>query len=306
MSQHSHENHHHHHHEHEIEDFNKAFIIGIVLNILFVSIEVIAGFYYNSLALISDAGHNLGDVASLLLAFFTFKISKLKPSENFTYGLSKSTVMASLINSLFLLVVVGGILIESLHRISINNVIDGKVVSIVAFIGIFINAFTAFLFHKNKEKDLNLKAAYLHLLSDALVSLGVVVSGIIIYFTKLYWMDSLISILIALIILLSTWSLLKESLKLSLDGVPKNINLAEIKEEILSLDNIKNIHHIHIWAISTSQIALTAHIIVNNEISTIDLSKLRKEIKHLLEHAGVKHSTLELEYDISDCIDTNC
>lgn len=212
--------HHHHHHEVEVTSLNKAFIIGIALNAGFVIAEFTAGFWYNSLGLMSDAGHNLGDVASLVLAMLAFRLAKVHPSTKYTYGYKKSTVLVSLLNAVILLVAVGLILAESVEKLFHPRPVDGDAVAWVAGVGVVINAVTAWLFMKDKEKDLNVKGAYLHMAADTLVSVGVVVSGIIIMHTGWYIIDPLIGIAIAVIIVVSTWGLLRDSLRLSLDGVP--------------------------------------------------------------------------------------
>jgi cobalt-zinc-cadmium efflux system protein len=200
---------HNHNHERNIEKLNKAFIFGISLNLLYTAIEFGAGFHYNSLVLLSDAGHNLSDVAGLFLSLLAFKLSGLSATKRFTFGFKKGTILASLINSVLLLIVVGGIVKEAIERLSSPPPAQGLSISAVAFIGIFINAFTAYLFFKEKEKDINVKGAFLHLAIDALVSSGAVVTGIIIYYTGWNIIDPLISIVIAVVIVLSTWSLLK-------------------------------------------------------------------------------------------------
>lgn len=293
---------HHHHthsHTHEIDHVNKAFIWSIILNSGFLLIEFIIGILNNSLALLSDAGHNLGDVFSLLLALFAFKLMKVKPSSRYTYGYRKSTVLVSLINACILLITVGIILIESIRKISNPSPINGNTIAIVAAIGVFINGFTAWLFVKDKNKDLNVKGAYLHLAADALVSLGVVVSGVIIHYTGWYIIDPIIGILIAIVIFISTWQLLAHSIRLSLDGVPPGIHLGELKKELLEeAPFVKDIHHIHVWALSTTQVAFTAHVVLRDPAKW-ELEKC--QLKELLAHHGITHVTLELEE--SECKD---
>ena len=210
--------HKHEHHSHEMTSLNKAFIIGIVLNAGFVVVEFIAGFWYDSLGLISDAGHNLGDVASLVLAMLAFRLAKVHSNTRYTYGYKKSTILVSLLNAVILLIAVGFILGESIDKLFHPRPVDGDAVAWVAGAGVIINAVTAWLFMRDKEKDLNVKGAYLHMAADALVSIGVVVSGILIQYTGWYIIDPLIGIGIVGIIVYSTWGLLKGSLRLSLDG----------------------------------------------------------------------------------------
>lgn len=295
----SHEHHHDHaHHHHEITNLNKAFIIGIVLNAGFVVAEFTAGFWYNSLGLISDAGHNLGDVASLVLAMLAFRLAKVHPSANYTYGYKKSTVLVSLLNAVILLVAVGFILTESIEKLFHPRPVDGDAVAWVAGAGVVINAITAWLFMKDKERDLNVKGAYLHMAADALVSVGVVVSGIIIMHTGWYIIDPLIGIAIAIIIVVSTWGLLRDSLRLSLDGVPSGISYDQIGEIISHTPGVQSFHHMHIWALSTTENALTVHIVSQN---LEDMEALKCKLKDELREAGISHATLEFEHLECEC-----
>lgn len=219
------------------------------------------------MALLSDAGHNLSDVASLAISMFAFKIAKKKATNRYTYGFHNSTILASLTNAVILLIAVGSIGREAIQRFLTPEATQGSTISIVAAIGIVINSISAYLFFKGKEKDLNVKCAYLHLLTDALVSLGVVLAGILISLTNYYWIDPFISLLIMIVVISSTWNLLTESLRLSIDGVPKKVNIHEIKELISNYSEIKSIHHVHIWAISTSHNAMTAHLVLEEDLS---------------------------------------
>lgn len=284
--------HHHHHHEVEVTSLNKAFIIGIVLNAGFVIAEFTAGFWYNSLGLMSDAGHNLGDVASLVLAMLAFRLAKVHPNTKYTYGYKKSTVLVSLLNAVILLVAVGLILAESVEKLFHPRPVDGDAVAWVAGVGVVINAVTAWLFMKDKEKDLNVKGAYLHMAADTLVSVGVVVSGIIIMHTGWYIIDPLIGIAIAIIIVVSTWGLLRDSLRLSLDGVPSGIDYQRIGSVIAAVPGVKSYHHMHIWALSTTENALTVHI-VTDELQHME--DVKCALKHQLRDAGISHVTLEFE-----------
>ena len=286
---------HQHHHSHSVSNTSKAFWIGIILNSIFVLIEFIAGFYFNSLALLSDAGHNLSDVAALSLSLFAFKIAESKSNERFTYGYHKSTILASLANAVILLIAVGSIGWEAIQRFMHPVETNGSVVSIVAAIGIIINTASAFLFFRDKEKDINIKGAYLHLATDAIVSVGVVLAGIIISYTGLKWIDPLISLLIMAIVIYGTWHLLTESLRLSLDAVPENISTEKIKQAAIKFNGVKDVHHIHIWAISTTKNAMTAHLILERKFSEAEIAKLKSEIKHELEHLNIHHATLETE-----------
>lgn len=294
---------HSHAHNHSFTSLNKAFIIGIVLNLIFVLVEFGAGFYFDSLALLSDAGHNLSDVVSLVLALLAFRLAKVKANAKYTYGYKKSTVLVSLLNAVILLVAVGGILVESINKLQHPEPVPGGVIAWIAGVGVIINAFTAFLFMKDKEKDLNVKGAYLHMAADTLVSVGVLVAGIIIRQTGWYIIDPIIGLTVAIIILISTWGLLHDSIRLSLDGVPVNIDSKAIQETIAKLPDVKSIHHMHIWAISTTENALTAHIVIDN-INRME--ELKHEIKHKLEHLGIVHATLEFETKEAKCSDGEC
>jgi cation diffusion facilitator family transporter len=293
-----HEHSHLHGHNHTITSLNKAFIVGIVLNLVFVLVEFGAGFYFDSLALLSDAGHNLSDVVSLVLALLAFRLAKVKANSRYTYGYKKSTVLVSLLNAVILLVAVGGILVESINKLQHPEEVPGGAIAWVAGVGVVINAFTAFLFMKDKEKDLNVKGAYLHMAADTLVSVGVLVAGLIIRQTGWYIIDPIIGIIIAIVILISTWDLLHDSIRLSLDGVPVGIDSEKVKELISQIPGVKDIHHMHIWAISTTENALTAHIVIDN---LNNMESLKHEIKHTLEHCDIHHATLEFESRKEHC-----
>ena len=291
---------HSHQHSHAInaESLNKAFIIGIVLNLAFVVIEFAAGFWFDSLALLSDAGHNLSDVVSLVLALLAFRLAKVKANERYTYGYKKSTILVSLLNAVILLVAVGAIVIESIHKLNNPAVVPGGAIAWVAGVGVLINAFTAFLFMKDKEKDLNVKGAYLHMAADALVSVGVLVAGIVISRTGWYIIDPIIGLIVAVVILISTWNLLHDSLRLTLDGVPTSIDSQKVVKAIRALPGVDDVHHIHIWAISTTENALTAHIVLKQPESMQEVKHL---IRHRLEDFGIGHATLEFEVPGEHC-----
>ena len=304
-SRHHHDHHHAHAHHHDhipvaADRLNRAFMLGIILNIVYVAAEFIAGIFLDSMSLISDAGHNLSDVISLVLALLAFRLVRKKPSDKFTYGFKKSTVLVSLLNACLLLVAVGVILWESIRKIRLPQPVEGDMIAWVAGIGIVINAFTAWLFMKDRNSDLNVKGAFLHMAADALVSLGVVISGIVIGFTGWFIIDPLIGIVIAVVILLSTTRLLFDSIRLSLDGVPDvSVSPVNIRNAIMhDVPAVKDIHHIHIWAISTTENALTAHIVVS---SAQEEGAAKFDVKRCLANLGISHSTLEFEYPGVDC-----
>ena len=292
---------HNHQHTPVITNLNRAFIIGITINLLYVVIEFVAGLYLDSLALITDAGHNLTDVASLAMAMLAFRLAKVKSNEKFTYGYRKSTILVSLINSVVLFVAIGGILWESIGRLHNPVVVQGAPIAMVAGIGILINAISAVLFFKEKESDLNIKGAYLHLMADAAVSLGVVVSGLLILFFQLYWLDLVVSFAIVAVIFHSTWNLFKDSLTLTLDGVPRGIKFDEVVAEIKQVEGVIDVHHLHVWAISSSQNAMTAHIIVACDTNMETQNRIKNKIKQELEHVNIQHATLEFETENDNC-----
>jgi cobalt-zinc-cadmium efflux system protein len=297
----------HHHHPVNLEQVNRAFVIGIILNFLFVIIEVVVGLNIRSLSLLSDAGHNLADVASLAMALIAIRLLRVKATERYTYGFKKTTILVALLNAAILLISLGAIGYEALHRLMTPEPpLPGTTISIVAAIGIAINGLTAMLFFRNKESDLNVKGAWLHLLSDAIVSAGLVVGGLIISYTRQYWIDPALSLLIAIIILYSTWQLLRDSLRLSLDGVPAGIRISKIRESISRMNDVKDFHHIHVWAISTTENALTAHLVVDKTCGMELIEKLKHRIKHELLHLNIQHATLEVELSDSPCDEPDC
>lgn len=276
------------------EQVNRAFIWGIALNLAFVATEFIAGFLTHSLALMADAGHNLSDVASLALSLLGFRLAKITSNPGYTYGYRKSTILISLFNAMLLLVVVGIIGYEAVRRFSEPYEVQGRPIAIVAGIGILINAFTAWLFFRDKEKDLNIKGAYLHLAADAGVSLATVVAGVVIIYTKWYWLDPLLSLIVMVVIIIGTWGLLRDSLRLSMDGVPRDIDIQELRKMALAINGVKDIYHIHVWALSTTENALTAQVKVDPQLTALAIEDLKKELRHELEHLGIRHATLEI------------
>ena len=300
--------HHHHHTPPVLSKVNAAFILGIVLNFVFVVVEAVAGFLINSLSLLSDAAHNLADVGTLALSLLAFRLLKVKPNDQYTYGYRKTSILVALFNSVVLLVSIGGIAFEAVHK-SLRpeqEPLPGMTSAMVAGIGIVINAASAILFFREKEKDINVKSAYLHLLSDALVSAGIVVGGIIMYYTHWNWIDNALSIAIAIVILFSTWKLLKESLRLSLDGVPENIDLEKIKTAVIKADGVAGIHHIHVWAISSTENAMTAHLVLKKNIGQEREQEIKHNIRHELEHNNIRHVTLETEREGEACDVNSC
>jgi cobalt-zinc-cadmium efflux system protein len=297
--------HNHNHLNPSVEKINRAFIIGIGLNALFTGIEFIMGALYNSLALISDATHNLSDVGSLILSLIGIKLAQKSASKSYTYGFKKVSILASLINAILLVVVLFGIIKEAIERFANPPEITGTSIILVASIGVIINSISAYLFYKDQKSDINIKGAFIHLLVDALVSVGVVISGIVIYYTGWNIIDPLISIGIAIVIIFSTWKLLFESIRLTLGGVPKDIDIDKITKLISEINGVKDVHHIHIWAISSSMNALTAHIKVDPGQGKT-WNRIKELIKTKLAESNIAHTTLELETDDINCKTNDC
>lgn len=297
---------HEHNHSVVLTNVNNAFIAGIVLNMLFVFVQIGVGIHIRSLSLISDAGHNFADVASLVLSLIAFKLHSIKATRKYTYGYRKTSIIVALINSIILLISIGIICYEAIIHLMHPVALPGKTIAWVALAGVFVNGISAFFFFRNKDSDLNIKSAFLHLAADALISLGIVVGGIIIYFTNWYRIDALLSLIIAIVILYSTWNLLTDSLKLSLDGVPQNINVDAIQAVALQINGILNIHHLHIWAISTSENALTAHILLNKDVTIEAEQQIKHELKHALLHQNIHHITIETEREGIPCAESEC
>jgi len=285
---------------------SRALIIGAVLNIIYVVAEAGLGFYYNSLALVADAGHNLSDVAGLLLSLLAFRLAQVRRTETFTYGYRKSTVLASLINAVLLLVAVGAIVWESVQRFRHPEPIPGGPIAWIAGLGIVVNSVSALLFFRDKEHDLNIKSAYLHLVADALVSLAVVVGGLVIGSTGWYWLDPTLGLVVAAVILVSTWQLLSDSVRLSLDGVPATINLTSVMNDLRTVAGVRDVHHVHVWAMSTTENALTAHLVLQPGLTASQVAALKHDIRHRLEHRSIGHATLETEVTADDCKADDC
>jgi cobalt-zinc-cadmium efflux system protein len=290
-----HDHDHSHPHKVDLERSNrKAFIIGICLNLAFVLAEIIGGLVYNSMALLTDAGHNASDVASLFLSLVAFWMARRKSNAVYTYGFKKTTVLASLVNAVVLSIAIGILGYESISRLFRPEVVKGNVIAWIAGLGIVINSLSAFLFYRHKDKDLNTKSAYLHLLADALISLGVVVAGIVMTYTSWYWLDPLIGLVIMVIILVSTWNLLKDSFKMTIDAVPSGIELEKIKNIMLKVNYVKSVGHVHVWPLSTTENALTAHVVLDDQLNFDEKIKVVEKIKHELEHHNIHHSTIEI------------
>jgi len=290
-------------HDHKTNNYNRAFAIGILLNIIFVVIEAGYGISAGSLALIADAGHNLSDVLGLVLAWGAALLAAKPATDKRTYGFRKATIIASLASAILLLVALGGIAWEAFGRFFDPKPVEGIPVIIVAAIGVVINTITALLFISGRKHDLNIKGAFLHMAADAGVSFGVVVGGILILATGWLMIDPIISLLIVVVILIGTWSLLRDSMNLAMDSVPEGIDIAGIKKYLTGLENVSQIHDLHVWALSTTEVALSVHLIMVDDFFKKDfLSKIQQELH---DSFNIEHSTIQIERESDDCMLNN-
>ncbi len=285
-----------HNHSHNPSHYGKAFAIGIGLNIAYVIVEVFYGLSIDSSALLADAGHNTSDVLSLILAWAATWAAKKRPSGDYTYGYRKTTIMASLINGALIIAAGGIITYDAIHKLQNPVEIPGNILMIVAGIGVAINTATALLFMKG-QKDLNIKGAFLHMAADAAVSLGVVIGGLVIKLTGITWIDPVLSFVIVAVIVYSAWGLLRDSVKLALDAVPQEIDLKEVNSYLKSIKGVKNVHDLHVWAMSTTETALTAHLVVPGGQNDDFLYKIREELHDKFE---ITHTTIQIEKEFGD------
>lgn len=281
-----------HGHSHAPASFGRAFLVGTILNVGFVLIEGGYGIVSGSMALLADAGHNLSDVLGLLVAWGAATLTKRAPSERFTYGLRKSSVLAALANAVFLLVAIGAIAVEAIHRFSHEQAVSGQTVMIVAGIGIVINTVTALMFASGRKGDINIRGAYLHMAADAAVSAGVVVAGLVIWRTGWLWLDPAVSLAIAIIILFGTWGLLRDSMFMALDAVPAGIEPQEVEASLAALPGVRQVHDLHIWPMSTTENALTCHLVMDGHPPG---SFLHDAADMLGKRHKIGHSTLQIE-----------
>lgn len=280
-------------HAHGPADYGRAFLIGIVLNIGFVALEVGFGLYANSVALLADAGHNLSDVLGLLIAWGAANLSKRRPSATYTYGLRRSSILAALFNALFLLVAVSMIGYEAVVRFFNPEPVQTGVVMAVAAVGIVVNGITAWLFASGRKGDINIRGAFLHMAADAAVSAGVVVAGLLIGVTGWLWLDPLTSLLIVAVILVGTWGLLRDSVTMSLDAVPAGIATHEVEAALTGLPGVARVHHLHVWPTSTTEVALTAHLVMPGGCPGDAF--LRDSSAMLHDRFEIGHATLQIE-----------
>jgi len=288
-------NHDHHHHGPRglaAGQFDRAMAIGVVLNVVFVAVELAAGFLSGSLALVADAGHNAGDVVGLLLAWGAAWLSRRPPSRRYTWGLGRATIFAALANAGLLLVACGAIIWEAWHRLGAPEPVAGTTVIVVATVGVVINTLTALLFTRG-HADANVRGAFLHMVADAAVSGGVVVAGIAIAATGLGWIDPVVSIAIALVIVVGTWGLFRESLELAFDAVPRGFDPDKLEESLAALPGVTEVHDLHVWGPSTSEVSLTVHLVVAADADRDAI--LAAAHRHVREVFHVAHATIQIE-----------
>jgi cobalt-zinc-cadmium efflux system protein len=294
-----HGHHHHHHHHHGPANYNRAFAIGLALNLGFVAIEVFYGLIANSVALLADAGHNLSDVLGLVLAWVASILSRRQPSGRYTYGWRRSSILAAFLNALILMLVTGGIAWESLQRLYRPVEVQGQIVMIVAIIGIAINTATALMFMSGRKRDINIRAAFLHMAADALVSLGVVFAGLGILLTGWTWLDPVFSLGISLVIVFNTWEVLRESFNLAVDAVPQGIDARAVRSYLTERPGVTQVHDLHIWGMSTTETALTAHLVMpDGHPGDAFLIEVCQELQG---YFGIGHSTLQIEVQEFGC-----
>jgi cobalt-zinc-cadmium efflux system protein len=300
MSMHDHSpGHAHGGHSHSPKSFGTAFAIGVALNFAFVVLEVVFGIFAHSLALVADAGHNMGDVLGLVLAWAASALMKRPATERRTYGFRSSSILAALFNAIFLLVSVGAIAWEAIRRFGVPVEVAGKTVIWISLVGIVINTATAAMFVSGRKGDLNIRGAFMHMAADAAVSAGVVVAGVAIVFTGLHWIDPVASLIIAAVIIWGTWGLFRDSVNLALQAVPTEINLGEVREYLAALPNVTTVHDLHIWPMSTTQTALTVHLEMPTGSAGDEF--LHDVCEHLHERFGIEHSTIQIEQNAESC-----
>lgn len=286
------------HHQGDPNNYGRAFVIAIALNTTFVVIEFAYGFIANSTALMADAGHNLSDVLGLLLAWGAIILARKAPSGRFTYGLRSTSILAALANAMLLMVACGAIAWEAIQRFSVPPEVAGLTITLVAGIGIVINGLSAWLFVKGSKGDLNIRGAYFHMAADAAVSLGVAVAGVIMMFTAWYWLDPVVSLAIVAAILIGTWGLLRESMQLALNAVPAHIDVAAVETYLRQCSGVTDIHDLHIWGMSTTESALTVHLVMPESYPG---DAFMDDIMQTLKvHFSIQHSTLQVEQGTTD------
>ncbi|MGB0761065.1 MAG: cation diffusion facilitator family transporter [Rubripirellula sp.] len=286
------------HHHPSGQSYGWAFATGVILNLGFVGVEAFFGWYTGSLALLADAGHNLSDVLGLLVAWGGYALAKLPPSPQRTYGWRSSTILGAVFNGLLLLIAVGGIAWEALGRLVQPTQVPAEMVIVVAAVGVIINTGTALLFVRGRKTDLNIRGAYLHMAADALLSLGVVGAGFVIMWTQWSWIDPVSSLVIAAVIFLGTWGLLKDSIHLALQAVPPDIDFDEVHLALSELPNVSEVHDLHVWAVSTTEVAMTAHLVRPNLENDDQLLAQASSMLH--SRFNIDHTTIQIERSVGD------
>ncbi|MBV8884024.1 MAG: cation transporter [Chroococcidiopsidaceae cyanobacterium CP_BM_RX_35] len=291
--EHSHSHGHHHGHTHTSASFGRAFAIGTALNLGFVIVEAVYGYLAHSLALFADAGHNLGDVLGLVLAWGASVLARRPPTKRYTYGFRGSSILAALVNAVVLLLSMGAITWEAIRRFSDPGPVSGGTVIWVAVVGIVINTITALMFMSGRRSDLNIRGAFLHMAADAMVSLGVVLAGIVILVTHWLWVDPVVSLILVIVVVVGTWQLLRDSVNLALDAVPEGIEPRAVQTYLTERPGVSQVHDLHIWAMSTTETALTVHLVIPEGYpGDAFLSQVCKELH---DHFGIEHSTIQVE-----------
>ncbi|AQT67018.1 Cadmium, cobalt and zinc/H(+)-K(+) antiporter [Anaerohalosphaera lusitana] len=290
---HSHSHGHGHGHSHAHGSYDIAFAVGIALNVIFIVVEVIFGLLSDSMALLADAGHNFSDVVGLLIAWAASYATRLKPTHRRTYGWRKASILGALTNSVILFTALGAMTLEAVRRLMNPVEVHAHTVITVALIGVVINALTAAMFMKGRKHDLNIRGAFLHMAADAGVSLGVVFAGMLIGYTGLLWIDPAVSLAIVVVILIGTWSLFRASFNLAMDAVPEHVDVHEVRNYLESLPGVEEVHDLHIWAMSTTETALTAHLLKPSHENDDKLLTDASEALHHRFHIG--HVTLQYE-----------
>lgn len=300
-----HDHHHHSHgHGHGPADFGRAFAIGTALNLIFVAVEAAYGFYANSMALLADAGHNLSDVAGLIVAWSAAVLARRPPSTSFTYGLGTASILAALINAVLLFIAVAGLVWAAIERIVTPQHVDAHIVFWVAAVGIVINAATAMLFYSGIKHDLNVRGAFLHMAADAAVSLGVVITALAMMAWGYTWLDPAVSLAIAAVIVWATWGLFRDSVRLSIHGVPPGIDVDQVRRALANMPGVVSVHDLHIWPISTTQTALSAHLVMPAGHPGDDFLRIANET--LNHDFSIAHATLQIEQGDGEVCAVQC